>query len=248
MLEGKIAIVTGGSSGIGAAILRGLLSKGAAVANFDVRPPLEPFSGQHDCAYYCVDVTQVGAVRNAVDMVNERFGRIDILINNAGTLGSEGAVDQISFAEIQETISVNLVGSILSSRFAVPYMRSQGGGTIVQIASISGIRGSGSHPVYSAAKGGLIALTKSLASQLGCHNIRVNCVCPGSVGCTGLVARSRGFPLSQQEVAVITRRTSLRNMTTPEDVANAVLFLCTPAASRITGAVLVVDAGEILMP
>ncbi len=247
-LEGKIALVTGGSRGIGAACCRLLAEAGCDVAvNYRRRA---------DAASAVVrDVEGVGrrAVVVAADVMNpmhvdamvgtvvDRLGGLDILVNNAG-IWVEGSIDAMTDADWARMIGVNLSGVFHLCRAAVPAMRARGGGSIVNIASTAGQRGEAHHAHYAASKGGMIALTKSLAVELAPDGIRVNAVSPGWIrtDMTEELLTPERIGESLKEPIPLGRPGD------PADVAGPVVFLCSNLARHMTGAVLNVNGGAVL--
>ena len=229
-LKGKVAVVTGGAKGIGAATARALEHAGAQVAIFD----LEATS---DAA---VDVTSEAAVKDAFGRVADRFGGVDILVNNAGRVARKPAVD-LDVSEWQAVIDVNLTATFVCARLAHPYMKSRGG-SIVNVASIMGLSG-GLFPnaSYQASKGGVVNLTRALALEWAADGIRVNAVAPTFVDTEMTTAIFSNPDL----INTVMQHTPLGRLPAPDDVAAAILFLCSDAASCITGIVLPVDAGYL---
>jgi 2-keto-3-deoxy-L-fuconate dehydrogenase len=239
----KHAIVTGGSGSIGVCIVRALGEAGYRTTILDKQPPptgLEAFA-----RYIEVDLRDFQLSRTAVDAACREFGGLDVLVYCAGVLGPTCPFEAAPLEELYEVISVNLSGAVACVHAAVPYMKRRGG-SIVFVASIAGELGSCAAPVYGATKAGLIGLAKGLAKQLGRYKIRVNCVSPGSVSGTQLLLRARGVPLTRTESLAIAARLPLAQLTSAEDVAQGVFYLCSPAARSITGITLVIDAGESL--
>ena len=228
-LEGKIAVVTGGAKGIGAATANILKSAGAEVVVFDVQE-VDGFS---------VDVTRESAVKDAFARVAAQFGGIDILVNNAGRVARKPATD-LAVDEWQDVIDVNLTATFVCSRTAHPYMKTRGGGSIVNVASIMGLSG-GLFPnaSYQASKGGVVNLTRALALEWAADGIRVNAVAPTFVSTDLTVA-----VFSNPDVLnTVMQHTPLGRLPEVEDVAAAILYLCSPAARCVTGIVLPVDSG-----
>lgn len=249
-LEEKVALVTGGASGIGRAIVQAFLEHGVRVASVDLDKAGERVIAGSCCStkglFIRADLTQPDQAIQAVERAVEHFGRLDIVVNNAAILGHKEVIDHLCVDEVKRVIATNLEGPIWVSAQAATCMKQQGrGGVIINISSISAIRGSPLYPIYSATKAGLIGLTRSLAQQLGPHRIRINAVCPGSIGGTGLLTRSLGRDLTFQEVLGILQKIPLRRLGQPADIAGVVLFLASDQASFINGAILVVDGGEI---
>ena len=230
-IEGKTAVVTGGAKGIGAATARMLERAGARVTVFDV-VGTDGFS---------VDVTNESAVKEAFSRVAEQFGGVDILVNNAGRVARKPAVD-LQVDEWQAVLDVNLTATFLCSRIAHPYMVTRGGGSIVNVASIMGLSG-GLFPnaSYQAAKGGVVNLTRALALEWAADGIRVNAVAPTYVD-TEMTAAIFSNP---DLLNTVMQHTPLGRLPDADDVAAAILFLCSGAARCITGIVLPVDSGYL---
>jgi 3-oxoacyl-[acyl-carrier protein] reductase len=231
-LEGRIAVVTGGARGIGLAITRALIDRGVRVHVFDVAP------GEGDDAatysFHQVDIADSASVAKAVDGLP---AGVSLLVNNAGITRDRSAVN-MSDDEWDSVLSVNLTGAFHMIRALAPGMRKAGYGRIVNITSINGIRGKFGQANYCASKAGLIGLTKTLARELGPKGITVNAVAPGMVMTEMALALPPEFIDKAKAEAV------LPELAAPEDVANAVLFLLSDAARRITGEVIRVDAGQ----
>jgi NAD(P)-dependent dehydrogenase (short-subunit alcohol dehydrogenase family) len=230
-LEGQTAIVTGGAKGIGAAAARMLERAGAHVAVFDLEA-VDDVS---------VDVTSESAVKAAFSRVAERFGGIDILVNNAGRVARKPAVD-LTTEDWRAVMDLNLAATFLCSRIAHPYMKTRGSGSIVNVASIMGISG-GIFPnaAYQASKGGVVNLTRALALEWAADGIRVNAVAPTYVN-TDLSASIFSTPALLQTVM---QHTPLGRLPEVDEVAAAILYLCSGMARCITGIVLPVDSGYL---
>jgi NAD(P)-dependent dehydrogenase (short-subunit alcohol dehydrogenase family) len=240
-LEGKSAVVTGGARGIGAATARMLERAGARVAVFDIEPVDDVASRDLAFGGASVDVTSESAVKEAFSLVVERFGGIDILVNNAGRVARKPATD-LPMVEWQAVLDVNLTATFLCSRIAHPYMKRLGGGSIVNVASIMGLSG-GLFPnaSYQAAKGGVVNLTRALALEWAADGIRVNAVAPTYVD-TDMTTAIFSNPLMLDTVM---QHTPLGRLPDVDDVAAAILFLCSDAAQCITGIVLPIDSGYL---
>jgi NAD(P)-dependent dehydrogenase (short-subunit alcohol dehydrogenase family) len=230
-LHNKIAVVTGGAKGLGAATVRMLERAGARVSVFD----LEPGEGS------AVDVTSEPAVKDALARVAQQSGGIDILVNNAGRVARKLAIE-LSVEEWQKVVDVNLTASFICSRLAQPYMKARGGGAIVNVASIMGLSG-GLFPnaSYQASKGGVVNLTRALALEWASDNIRVNAVAPTFVR-TDLTETIFSNP---EKLNTVMQHTPLGRLPDPDDVAAAILYLCSDAARCVTGIVLPVDSGYL---
>jgi len=233
-LDGKVAIVTGGAQGIGAAIAGGLEAEGAAVVIADLNPPEGGIR---------VDVASEDDVARMVDETLERHGRVDILVNNAGLYASleMRAFTEIPLAEWNLVLEVNVASMFLTCRAIVPRMREQGGGKIVNISSGTPFRGVPFLLHYVTSKGAIVAFTRALARELGNDSIHVNCVAPGFTMSDGV--KSNPDVIEKLRDVSIASRTLQRDQV-PEDVVGAVVFLCTPAADFITGQTMVIDGGQ----
>jgi NAD(P)-dependent dehydrogenase (short-subunit alcohol dehydrogenase family) len=230
-LDGKIAVVTGGAKGIGAATARMLEGAGATVAVFDV----EEVDG------FSVDVTRESSVKDACARVAAQSGGIDILVNNAGRVARKPAVD-LAVEEWQAVLDVNLTATFVCSRVAHPYMKRRGGGSIVNVASIMGLSG-GLFPnaSYQASKGGVINLTRALALEWAADGIRVNAVAP-----TFVKTEMTTAIFSNPDVLnTVMQHTPLGQLPDVDDVAAAILYLCSEAGRCITGIVLPIDSGYL---
>jgi len=233
-LEGRIAVVTGGARGIGLAITRALIAHGVRAHVFDVSPGTGADAAPY--TFHQVDITDSAAVAKAVSKLPPG---VSLLVNNAGITRDRSAVN-MSDDEWNAVLSVNLTGAFHMARALAPAMRKAGYGRIVNITSINGIRGKFGQANYCASKAGLIGLTKTLARELGPKGVTVNAVAPGMV----MTDMARALPAEIVDKAKA--ESVLPTLATPEDVANAVLFLLSDAAGRITGEVIRVDAGQYL--
>jgi acetoacetyl-CoA reductase/3-oxoacyl-[acyl-carrier protein] reductase len=232
---GRAAFVTGGRSGIGRAVVQRLLADGARVASFDLLDAPREEDPRH--------FEQVGDVRDevrieaAVADAAERFGGLDALVCCAGVT-RDRMLWKLDRAAWDEVLGVNLTGAWLALKAVVPHLRSRGGGAVVNVASINGLRGKVGQANYAASKAGLVGLTKTAARELGAFGVRVNAVAPGFVR-TPMTAH---LPPQAAEQAV--RESALGCLCEPDDVSAAVCFLLSDDARRITGEVLRVDAGQ----
>jgi 3alpha(or 20beta)-hydroxysteroid dehydrogenase len=240
-LGGKVALITGAAGGSGAATARAFAEEEALVAVADVAEEAgEKLVAELDdrATYLNLDVTSEDDWAAAISEVDRRFGRLDALINNAGILRF-GGVDGTSLDDYMSVINVNQVGTFLGMRAAVPVMRSSGGGSIVNVSSVEGIRGSGGLVAYCASKFAVRGMTKSAAVELGPSGIRVNSISPGVVD-TPMV-RAQG--LDGMDLDRLFGKIPAGRVGTPEDIANLMVFLASDESSYFTGADFVVDGG-----
>jgi NAD(P)-dependent dehydrogenase (short-subunit alcohol dehydrogenase family) len=233
-LQGKVALVTGGAQGIGAAIADGLAAEAATVVVADLNPTEGGIRA---------DVANEEDVERMVDETLDRHGRLDILINNAGLYASLAMrpFTEIPLEEWRQVMDVNVASMFLTSRAAVPAMREQGGGKIVNISSGTPFRGVPFLLHYVTSKGAIVAFTRALAKELGKDGIHVNCVAPGFTMTAGVRANPEVVE-KLRDVSVAAR--TIQRDQLPEDVVGAVVFLCTPAADFITGQTMVIDGGQ----
>jgi NAD(P)-dependent dehydrogenase (short-subunit alcohol dehydrogenase family) len=238
-LRGEVAVVAGGANGIGAACAQLLAASGARVVVVDRETPAELPAGGEAIE---LDVTDEAAIDAAMAHVVEMNGRLDVLVASAG-IAIRRPATELSLADWQAVVDVNLTGVFLCARSAARHMIAAGGGRIVTIASVLGVVGGGVYPniSYQAAKGGVINLTRALALEWAPYGIRVNSVAPTYVR-TRLVA---GLMADPELLGEIERRTPLGRLAEPEEVADAVLFLAGRGSAMVTGHVLAVDGGYL---
>lgn len=243
----KTALVTGGSRGIGAAIVRKLAQAGASVA-FTYRKDMKRANALEgevrslggDCVALRANAASYRDVRRAVAHTVSRFGTIDILVNNAG-IWKCARLESMSEREWDETMDVNLKGTFFFCKEVVRHMK-KNGGKIINIASTAGQRGEPYHSHYAASKGGVIAFTKSIAVELARFNIHVNCVSPGWVD-TDMTARVLGKRSSRRVIEAAIPR---GRVATPEEVSESVLFLASSLSNHLVGSVISVNGGSVL--
>lgn len=247
-LEHKVALVTGGSRGIGAAVARKLSQAGAAVALTYVEDKksaenivrLIRETGRQ-ALYLKVNVARGVEVRNAVRSVRRKYGRIDILVNNAG-IWKYGEIGKMTEREWDETLNVNLKSAFLFSNEVVPLMKKQGGGKIINITSTAGQRGEPYHSHYAASKAGLIGFTKAIGAELAPYNILVNSVSPGWVD-TDMSAETMADEDLKKEIE---REIPRGRIATPDDIAGSVLFLASNLSDHLVGSTISVNGGSVL--
>ncbi|HEY5874700.1 MAG TPA: SDR family NAD(P)-dependent oxidoreductase [Ilumatobacteraceae bacterium] len=248
-VAGKRAIVTGAASGMGRATAQLFADEGMRVAVVDIGAEgvvavvdeIRAAHGADAAEGFVVDVADPAALKRLVAEVVERFGGLDVVVNNAGiSLISSAFQDDDSFeANWARTLDVNLTAHARLIRAALPHLQqAEGGGRIVNIASTESIVATGGLAAYAATKAGVVGLTKSFAVELGRHGVTVNCICPGPIR-TGMTAE---IPDEAKEVYA-KRRVPLRRYGEPEEVAHMTLNLCLPASSFVNGAIIPVDGG-----
>lgn len=241
-MDDRTAIVTGAGRGIGRAIAERLAAEGAAVAVTDVDPTTASDTAAEiggRAIGIRADVTDPDSVRAMVEQVRGTFGRIDVLVNNAGWDKAGPFVDSDP-ADWDKIIQVNLYGVLHTSQAVVPVMISQGSGTVVNLGSDAGRVGSSGEAVYSAAKGGIISFTKTLAREVARHGINANCVCPGPTD-TELFASVVDGNEKLREALV--KAIPFRRLAQPDDLASTVAFFASPDASYLTGQTVSVSGG-----
>ncbi len=256
-LAGKVAVVTGSSSGIGRAIARRYAQEGAVVYVADVNTTggeqtvqlIKDAGGK--AAFAQCDVSDPEQVKATIDRAASEGGRLDIVVNNAGVGGGGKPAEDISVEDFMHTLEVNLAGPFYGCKFAIPHLRKQGGGSLINTASVYGLIGAPRVAPYAASKGGVIMLTKQLAVDYSRENIRVNCICPGFVD-TDLGGRRARMSPEDAAKAHAAREVKaamqpIGRQAQPEEMAGAALFLATDDASFVVGSVMVVDGGESIL-
>jgi NAD(P)-dependent dehydrogenase (short-subunit alcohol dehydrogenase family) len=238
------AIVTGGASGIGLATAEALRARGAEVGLLD-----RAESGPDGYAYACADVADDAAVRGAVDALVTALGGLDVLVNNAG-IGAQGTVEDNDDEEWRRVLDVNVVGMARVTRAALPALRSSGRGAIVNTCSAVALIGLPNRVLYSASKGAVLAFTLALAADLLPEGIRVNAVCPGTTDTpwVGRLLDAADDPAAQR--AALEARQPHGRLVSPEEVAQAIVYLASPASASTTATLLRVDGGltSLLLP
>ncbi len=253
-LKGKVVIVTGAAAGIGRATVRRFAQEGAKIAAWDVsdgnadevNKEIQAAGG--DAMFARVDVADGAAVAETAAAVIAKWGRIDVLVNNAGIVRDaqlvkvkDGAVVSTMTDEAWDAvINVNLKGVFMCTRAAVPHMIAGGGGVVLSASSVVGLYGNFGQTNYAATKGGLITMTKTWARELGKFRIRVNAVAPG------FIATEMVSAMPEKVIDAMVSHTPMGRMGKPEDIANAYVWLASDAASFVHGAVISVDGGIVL--
>ena len=252
-LKGKVALITGGASGIGEATVRLFVEEGANVILADIQDDRgRRLAGElgSRAGYVHADVSREADVQAVVDETCARFGRLDCIFNNAGYAGVGGRIEEIPVEGFDETMGVLLRGVFLGIKHAARVMKKQGSGSIISTASVAGLRtGFGPH-IYSAAKAAVVHLTHCVAMELGESGVRVNCICPGGIA-TPIFGKSVGLSPERAEEVIPLMKGVLENMQPikrpglPEDIARAALWLASDESSFVNGHALVVDGGLI---
>ncbi len=250
-LNGKVAVITGGASGIGEAAVRRFVAAGAKVAMGDLdgeRGAALAAELGADMAFRRTDVAEEADIAALIGLAVERFGRLDTLFNNAGFAGQGGPIAEIDTEGFDRLYRVLLRGPFLGIKHAAPILAKQRSGSIISTASVAGLQGGfGPHP-YSALKAGVIQLTRTTSLELAEKNVRVNCICPGGIA-TPIFGRAMGFAEGQvsQTVAVMKQALSamhpIGRSGMPEDIADTALWLASDSSSFVTGQAIVVDGG-----
>jgi NAD(P)-dependent dehydrogenase (short-subunit alcohol dehydrogenase family) len=255
-LDGKVAVITGGASGIGEASVRLFAAEGARVVIADVQDDkgkrLEAELDER-AVYVHTNVTQEAQVKAAIDTAVERFGRLDTIYNNAGIPGPNAGIADVSIEDFDLTANILFRGVFLGMKHAAPVMRQQGYGSIISTASVAGLETGDAGHIYSACKAAVIHLTRSVAKELGEYNVRVNCICPGGIA-TPIFGKAMGLPTEMADQTVesmkkyLARAQPIPRAGLPEDIAKAALWLASDDASFVNGHALVVDGGLIWGP
>lgn len=243
-LAGKVAIVTGAASGMGAAMVARFCAEGARVVAADIDGAVAGVARRagSNCASIEIDVSSSQQVRGMVELARERFGRLDVLCNNAGIQGPLGATADYDEDEWDRVIAVNLKGVFLGMKHAIPVMlETAGRGSIVNTSSMASIVAFPTLPAYSASKGGVSVLTRLTAAEYASQSIRVNAIAPGAID-TGM---TRNMPQDYLQGAI--DATLMGRIGTPDEIANLALFLASDEASFITGTETAVDGGYTLV-
>jgi len=252
-LDDKVAVITGGASGIGEATVKLFVEQGARVVIADIqdeRGKLLAKKLSPNAVFQHTDVSQESAIEATITYAEKTFGGLDCIFNNAGIPGIIGGLEEISAEDFDWTIGVDFGGVFLGMKHAAPIMKRQGFGSIINNASVAGLRtGYGPH-IYSAIKAAVIHLTCSVAMELGESGVRVNCVCPGGIA-TPIFGKGLGLSSEAADKTLEIVKVGLKNVQplprsgTAEDIAQAVLWLASDESSFVNGHALVVDGGLI---
>jgi 3-oxoacyl-[acyl-carrier protein] reductase len=245
-MKDKIAIITGAGGGVGRAISKRLASEGCKVVLIGrdmmrLKKAASEIEDKRSTLTVAADITKEAEVLSAMEQTISSFDKIDILVNNAGIINDPQPFHETTDDQWKDLIDTNLIGTFRTTKAVLPIMMKNGGGSIVNISSVLGVRAIPKVPlsVYGVTKAGLIMLTKSIAVEYGQHNIRCNCVCPSTIKSSIIE------PYLQDENArkMLESTFPLRKIGEPEDVASAVSYLCSEDAKWITGTVMMVDGG-----
>lgn len=251
-LKGKVALVTGGGTGIGEAIAATFVREGArvVVASRDA-VSLERSATGTGAVAIAADVSDEASVIALFRAIEAQFSGLDILVNNAGVTGQVAPAEQLDMGQWDTTMAINIRGTILCIKHAVPLLRRRGGGSIINMSSLMGLRGYPMRAAYTATKFAVLGITEAVAQEVGPDNIRVNALCPGAVN-GDLMQRviaarvaAEGRPAEEIIRVNYTDKAALRRWVEPAEVADAALFLASAASASITGERIRVDAGRM---
>ena len=247
-MTGRVALVTGGSAGIGRAAAIAFAREGASVVLADVdagrgeKTAAELEAEGVGAMFVRADVSQPTDVAELVDRTIERFGRLDFAFNNAGTEGKPAPTAECTIENWDRTIAINLTGVYLCMRAEIPRLLDSGGGVIVNNASVAGLVGFADTPAYTASKHGVVGLTKTTALDYATRGVRVNAVCPGVIA-TEMITRFTHGDAAANEQLVQTE--PVGRLGRPEEIADAVIWLCSDRATFVTGQAIAVDGGFV---
>ncbi|HLX74781.1 MAG TPA: SDR family NAD(P)-dependent oxidoreductase [Terriglobales bacterium] len=249
-MQGKVALITGAASGIGRASAALFAQEGAAVAVVDINETagqevVNAITSKGGKAFFAsADVTRVADCQRVISAVAAQFGALHILFNNAGII-RRASVLELSETDWDRVMEVNVKSIFLMSKFAIPLIEKSGGGSIINTASGWGLAGGPKAAAYCASKGAVVLLTKAMAIDHGPQNIRVNCICPGDTDTPMLRGEARQLGAATEKFLREAAQRPLRRVGTPEEIAQAALYLAGDTASFVTGTALVVDGGGL---
>jgi NAD(P)-dependent dehydrogenase (short-subunit alcohol dehydrogenase family) len=248
-LEGKVAVITGGASGMGRGTVDLFVEEGAKVVVADIQDEkgalMQEEFGSALAFAHC-DVSIEADVKGAVDLALERFGRLDCMFNNAGSGGVGGAIHETDMDGFDATVGLLFKGVISGMKHAVPAMMEQGGGSIINTASIAGLQGGYGPHVYSGCKAAVVQVSKTVAVEVGKYGIRVNAICPGGIA-TSIFGRGLGLPIEMADRSAKLMESALKDLQPikraglPEDIARTALFLASDDSTFISGQSIAVD-------
>ncbi|MFW9806675.1 MAG: SDR family NAD(P)-dependent oxidoreductase [Candidatus Thorarchaeota archaeon] len=250
-LEERVALVTGSASGLGKAIAERFAKEGAKVVVSDIQDELGQKVAKSlgdNATFIHADVILEDDVKGMIDHATDTYGRLDCIVNNAGMGGVKGEIESVPIEGFDRTIAILLRGVFLGMKHAAPIMKKQGGGNMINISSVAGLRGVSQNHPYSAAKAAVLQLTRTVAMELAYYNIRVNSICPGSI-VSSIFGAAKGLSSADSEKTyedlkrLFAKGQPIRRAGLPEDVANAALWLASDESSFVTGHALVVDGG-----
>lgn len=251
-MSAQVTLVTGGAAGIGRSLAEGFGERGDRIVLADLdEKRLEATAAElqargTEVESVVSDVSAEDDVHRIVERAEERFGGLDVVVNNAGIVGAGGLIESLDAQDLRRVLAVNLEAPFLVSKHAVPMMKRGGGGSILNFSSIVAERGTAHFAPYAASKAGVVALTRSLARNLGRFNIRVNCIQPGSIRGTGLMSHLLDAEAKRQAELDLMARIPVGRVGRTRDVVAVALFLTSQDAAHLNGSVVTVDGGESL--